>query len=85
MVREMEDEAMESDDSIRIRHAGPVTQSSLARLSTSGGMQLTWQDYRINVLETLSAKGLVGVTELLKNTMTVLKTTMESRSKLSSQ
>ena len=84
-VREMEDEAMEDDDSIRIRHAGPVTQSSLARLSTSGGMQLTWQDYRINVLESLSAKGLVGVTELLKNTMTVLKTTMESRSKPSLQ
>lgn len=79
-VRELEDAAMEADRSIRARQAGPVTQSSLGRLATAGGMRLSWQEYRIGVLETLSERGLPGVTELLKNTMTVLKNSMEGRS-----
>ncbi|KND93965.1 Centromere protein I [Tolypocladium ophioglossoides CBS 100239] len=79
-VRELEDAAMETDRSIRARHAGPVTQSSLSRLATAGGIRLSWQEYRIDVLETLSERGLPGVAELLKNTMTVLKNSMEGRS-----
>ncbi|PNY25194.1 Centromere protein I [Tolypocladium capitatum] len=79
-VRELEDAAMEADRSIRVRHAGPVTQSSLSRLATAGGIRLGWQEYRIDVLEALRERGLPGVTELLKNTMAVLKNSMESRS-----
>ncbi|CAM1508376.1 Fc.00g052240.m01.CDS01 [Cosmosporella sp. VM-42] len=82
-VRELEDAEMEKDNSIRTRHAGPVTQTSLPKLGTSGGIGLTWQEYRITVLEALSAKELAGVAELLKNTMTVLKNSMEGRSKRS--
>lgn len=78
-VRELEDAAVEKDGSIRTRHAGPVTQNSLAKLTAAGGLRLSWQEYRIDVLEALSAKGLVGVAELLKNTMTVLKKSMEGR------
>lgn len=80
-VRELEDGEMETNESIRTRHEGPVTQGSLTKLATSGGMQLSWQDYRINVLESLSENGLIGIAELLKNTMTVLKNSMETRSK----
>ncbi|KAK5993292.1 Centromere I-like protein [Cladobotryum mycophilum] len=40
-VRELEDDAIEKDSSIRTRHAGPVTQNSLAKLGISGGY-----DYR---------------------------------------
>ncbi|UNI19003.1 hypothetical protein JDV02_005226 [Purpureocillium takamizusanense] len=80
-VRELEDEALErGGDSIRTRHAGPVTQDSLAKLAAAGGLRLSWQEYRIEVLEALSARGLPGVTELLKNTMTVLKNSMDGRS-----
>lgn len=79
-VRELEDAAMEQDASIRTRHAGPVTQASLTKLPISGGIRLTWQDYRIGVLRALSAKGMIGIAELLKNTMTVLKNSMEQKS-----
>ena len=34
------------------------------------------------MLETLSERGLPGVTELLKNTMTVLKSSMEGRTSI---
>lgn len=78
-VRAAEDEAMANGKTIRIRHAGPVTQTSLTKLSTGGGLRLSWQDYRIGILEALASNGLPGVAELLKNTMTVLKTSMEGR------
>lgn len=78
-VRELEDGELEKGATIRARHAGPVTQASLVRLATSGGLNLSWQDYRINVLTSLSDKGLPGIAELLKCTMTVLKKTMEGQ------
>jgi len=78
-VRELEDGELEKGVTIRARHAGPVTQASLVRLATSGGLNLSWQDYRINVLASLSDKGLPGIAELLKCTMTVLKKTMEGK------
>ncbi|PFH56973.1 hypothetical protein XA68_15681 [Ophiocordyceps unilateralis] len=75
-VRELEDSSV---DTLQTRHAGPVTQGSLAKLTAAGGVKLSWQEYRIDVLRSLSDKGLPGVTELLKNTMTVLKNSMEAR------
>lgn len=78
-VRTAEDEAMASGITIRIRHAGPVTQPSLTRLSTGGGLRLSWSEYRIGVLDALTRDGLPGIAELLKNTMTKLKSSMEGR------
>lgn len=82
-VRAAEDEAMASGITIRLRHAGPVTQTSLTKLSTGGGLRMSWQDYRIGVLEALISSGLPGAAELLKNTMTVLKSSMEGRASAS--
>ncbi|KAH7152386.1 Mis6-domain-containing protein [Dactylonectria estremocensis] len=79
VVRELEDIRVENNRAIRIRHAGPVTQNSLTRLASSGGMSLTWKDYRVNVLATLSASELPGITELLKNTMKVVRGLMEAK------
>ncbi|KAH7166126.1 Mis6-domain-containing protein [Dactylonectria macrodidyma] len=79
VVRELEDTEMEKNRAIRTRHAGPVTQTSLSRLVSSGGMTLTWKDYRVNVLATLSANELSGITELLKNTMKVVRGLMEAK------
>lgn len=78
-VRELEDEQLAGGVSIRTRHAGPVTQASLNKLATSGGMKLAWQEYRIGVLNSLTEKSLPGVPELLKCTMTVLRNAMEGR------
>jgi centromere protein I len=86
-VRDLEDAAIGSSSAIRTRHAGPVTQNSLSKLAVAGGIQLSWQDYRIEVLRSLAEKNLGGIAELLKNTMTVLKNSMDAtpraRAKLS--
>ncbi|KAH6892114.1 Mis6-domain-containing protein [Thelonectria olida] len=84
VVRRLEDIAVDKGELIRTRHAGPVTQDSLTRLSTSGGINVLWKDYRVDVLATLSASELPGITELLKNTMKVVKTLMEGKNTQSS-
>ncbi|KID94198.1 Mis6 domain protein, partial [Metarhizium majus ARSEF 297] len=78
-VRDLEDDAMEHDGEIRVRHGGPVTQSTLTRLANAGGMKLSWQDYRIEVLKNLADNGFPGIAELLKNAMTVLKRSIDGR------
>jgi centromere protein I len=78
-VRRLEDAELENDDSIRSRHAGPVTQNSLVKLAASGGIRLSWQDYRIGVLDFLNSQGHPGVGELLMNTMKVLRLSQGSR------
>lgn len=85
MVRDLEDLAMSQGKSIRTRHGGPVTQASLTRLASSGGIDINWQDYRIGVLRGLTDKGLPGVAELLKCTMTVLRNALEEKAKPSQQ
>ncbi|KAM0243151.1 hypothetical protein ACHAP5_006870 [Fusarium lateritium] len=72
-IQDLESAEIDDDTSLRVRHEGPPTQSSLGQLASSGGIRVSWQDYRIKVLETLSAKELAGITDLLKNTMTVLR------------
>ncbi len=72
-IRGLEDAEVDSDSSLRTRHEGPPTQSSLGQLASSGGLRISWQDYRIKVLEALTASELGGITDLLKNTMTVLR------------
>ncbi|MCJ1375473.1 hypothetical protein MMC20_006709 [Loxospora ochrophaea] len=57
---------------LRTRHAGPVTQRSLALLAAQGGLELGWADYRIAVLRYLEVRGVKGVPELMQCTMRVL-------------
>ena len=64
-VRECED----NEDTINIRHAGPVTQGSLKQLETDGGLVVSWAEYRLGVLRYLEANGAAGVGELMYNTM----------------
>lgn len=77
LVRDLEDDAMAQGAPILARHAGPVTQASLLRLESTGGMRLSWQAYRVKVLQGLTAKGVPGVAELLKSTMTVLRNALD--------
>ena len=76
-LRKLEEDKLASGGSIETRHAGPANQASLAKLGTSGGIQMSWQTYRIEVLNQLNEQGLPGISELLKNTMIVLKKAME--------
>ncbi|PHH59314.1 hypothetical protein CDD81_3383 [Ophiocordyceps australis] len=76
-LRELETVSLQQEG-LNSRHAGPVTQSSLAKLAAAGGLKISWQEYRINVLRALSDYGFSGVTELLKSTMRVLKSSMEA-------
>lgn len=75
-VRELEDT---TEDEIEIRHAGPVTQSSLKALQRGGGVNLPWPDYRLGVLQYLENKGAAGVGELMYNTMKHLMTARENK------
>lgn len=65
-VRELED-SREHD--IEKRHAGPVSQASLRQLEVDGGFKLSWQDYRLGVLQYLENAGVPGIGSLMYNTM----------------
>ena len=68
-LREIEDK---EEDTIVIRHGGPVTVESLRQLEKDGGLNMTWADYRLGVLRYLERKGAPGVGELMYNTMKIL-------------
>lgn len=73
-LEEKEDEEVE----LQARHAGPVTQKSLAQLGRRGGLELTWQEFRLGVLRHLEDKEWKGIPELMYNTM---KNLLDARSK----
>ena len=64
--RGLEDVAMED---LVIRHAGPVSQRSLAQLGEQGGLKISWSNYRLEVIRWLEERGVKGVGELMYNTM----------------
>ncbi|TVY17018.1 Inner kinetochore subunit mis6 [Lachnellula arida] len=65
-MRDLEDAAGEE---IEVRHAGPVTAQSLKLLEREGGLKLNWAEYRLGVLHYMDSKGVMGVGELMYNTM----------------
>lgn len=73
-LEEKEDEEVE----LQARHAGPVTQKSLALLSRKGGLELSWQDFRLGVLRLLEDQEWSGIPELMYSTM---KNLLDARSK----
>lgn len=72
-LRDLEDEALAGGEALEMRHPGPVTQGSLVRLREGGGLGLSWQDYRISVLQRLEELGFSGVPDLMRNTMKILR------------
>jgi centromere protein I len=82
-VRDLEDVKLaEGEGDLRQRHGGPVTQKSLVALRNRGGLDLTWQEYRLAVLRHLEEKGFVGIPRLMYNTMKIL---MQRQSQSQSQ
>ncbi|SLM36890.1 Histone-fold [Lasallia pustulata] len=70
--RDLEDAAEERGEELRVRHAGPVSQRSLAVLAAEGGVVVDWTVYREEVLRCLDRMGVKGVTELMFCTMKLL-------------
>lgn len=71
--RDLEDAAEEREEgSLRVRHAGPVSQRSLAVLEADGGVLVNWAVYREEVLRWLDERGVGGVMELMFCTMKLL-------------
>lgn len=64
--RTLEDE---HEHEIRLRHAGPVGQKSLAALADDGGVRIGWKDYRLRVLGWLADRGVEGIGALMGCTM----------------
>ena len=64
VFRELEDAA-----GVEIRHAGPLSQRSLAVLGKEGGMRLGWREYRVHVLQWLEEMGVGGIGNLGRATM----------------
>ncbi|KAJ5887666.1 Centromere protein Cenp-I [Penicillium taxi] len=47
----------------------PVTQKALQALEQEGGAKITWQEYRVQMLNWLDAVGTRGTTELMRSTI----------------
>lgn len=77
-LRVLEDRQIEVDETIETRHAGPVSQDSLRKLGTSGGIRIGFNGYRASVLKNLRSKGLGGVEDLLKVSMPSVAKALES-------
>lgn len=71
-LRELEDQA-EEQDTLDIKHAGPVTKTSLRTLANRGGINVSWDDYRRGVLGYLGSRDMGGVEHLLSITMGTLR------------
>ncbi|KAL1877621.1 hypothetical protein VTK73DRAFT_8445 [Phialemonium thermophilum] len=77
-IRGLEDTAVaEKDGYLQERHGGPVTQKSLVALRHRGGLELSWQEYRLGVLRHLEENGFGGISTLMYNTM---KNLMQAKS-----
>ncbi|PWY72340.1 Mis6 domain protein [Aspergillus heteromorphus CBS 117.55] len=51
----------------------PVTQKALSALEKEGGTKVTWQEYRVRMLDWLDATGSVGIGSLMRSTMKALR------------
>ncbi|CEL01691.1 hypothetical protein ASPCAL01270 [Aspergillus calidoustus] len=60
-----------ADDKPRLRK--PVTQKALSALEKDGGIQMTWQDYRVRMLDWMEAAGSNGIAGLMRTTMKALR------------
>lgn len=67
--RSLESKAEEGGEELRVRHAGRVTQRSLTVLGKEGGLEISWRQYRIEVLNWLEARGVGGIKALMYTTM----------------
>lgn len=51
----------------------PVTQKALSALEKSGGVKMSWQEYRLRMLDWLDVAGNRGIGDLMRSTMKALR------------
>ncbi|PLB49420.1 Mis6 domain protein [Aspergillus steynii IBT 23096] len=60
-----------SEDQPRLNR--PVTQKALSALEKDGGIKISWQEYRIKMLDWLDTTGSAGIGNLMRSTMKALR------------
>ncbi|KAJ9267085.1 hypothetical protein DTO212C5_6150 [Paecilomyces variotii] len=68
---ELEEEKEVAEDQPRLEK--PVTQKALTALEKNGGVKITWQEYRIQMLDWLDGVGSEGIAKLMRRTMKALR------------
>jgi len=62
----------ESSPNIKKRLTLPVTQFSLKEISMAGGLQISFNDYKVHFLNVLYKLGFVGIHDFLYQSLTSL-------------
>jgi centromere protein I len=68
---EIEEDQNIADDRPKLRK--PATQKALQALEKDGGAKITWQEYRVHMLDWLEAVGSRGTSDLMRSTMKALR------------
>lgn len=68
---DLEEDQQVADDRPKFRK--PVTQKALQALERDGGAKITWQEYRVHMLDWLDAIGCRGTGVLMRSTMKALR------------
>jgi centromere protein I len=67
---------IEGESNIRVDQPSlrkPVTQKALSALERDGGITMTWQSYRVRMLDWLDDVGSVGIVNMMRTTMKALR------------
>jgi centromere protein I len=67
----LEEQAGQTGDQPNLRR--PVTQKALEALEKEGGVKLTWQEYRLKMLDWFDELGSDGIGQLMRSTMKALR------------
>lgn len=70
---EFEDQNLDQDQEQSVRMRKPVTQKALHALEKDGGVKISWQDYRVWMLDWLDGVGSLGTGNLMRSTMKALR------------
>lgn len=68
---DLEDDQNIAEDRSKLRK--PVAPKALQALEKEGGAKITWQEYRVHMLDWLDAVGSTGTGELMRSTMKALR------------
>ncbi|KKA25385.1 Mis6 domain protein [Rasamsonia emersonii CBS 393.64] len=68
---DFEDQQVTKEDQARLRR--PVTQKALTALEKEGGVKVSWQEYRLKMLDWFDDRGSLGIGKLMRSTMKALR------------
>ncbi|KAL1960032.1 hypothetical protein VTO42DRAFT_204 [Malbranchea cinnamomea] len=71
--RDIETQAEAEGKALSVRLVRPVTQKALNALEKDGGVKVTWQEFRLKMLDWLDDRGSEGIGSLMRVTMKTLR------------